>query len=148
MFTQSNKVKKDPVSESINLTFFHILRNFLKRIGGCANLSSIFLIWARYYLFTYFLENSSKQYILYFECVNLTYFFRILGNFLRRIGYQPVTNFPNGIWAGNNCFSKNRKQCIFYFECVDLTHFFRILGIFLRRIRCQPSLNFPNLSGQ
>jgi hypothetical protein len=25
------------------------------------------------------------------------FFFRILGNFLRRIGCQPVTNFPNGI---------------------------------------------------
>ena len=38
-----------------------------------------------------------QKYILYFECVDLTYFFRILGNFLRRIGCQPVTNFPNGI---------------------------------------------------
>ena len=39
-----------------------------------------------------------QKYILYFECVDLTSnFFRILGNFLRRIGCQPVTNFPNGI---------------------------------------------------
>ena len=60
-----------------------------------ANLSPIFLMEFERAIIT--LQKIVKQCIFYLECVDLTYFFRILGNFLRRIGCQPVTNFPNGI---------------------------------------------------
>ena len=107
-------------------------------------------------LFIYFLKNSSKQYILYFECVDLTYFFRILGNFLRRIGCQPVTNFPNGIDisdAGDilvgdshgNQFHvavyDRRGDLVSQFQCPQVNNqvFIRqclAMGIFIRRDAC------------
>ena len=75
-----------------------------------ANLSPIFLMELTFLTpFSIFPNYLQTIYILIFEKTrqnNLysTYnasiyhiFFRISGNFLRRIGCQPVTNFPNGI---------------------------------------------------
>ena len=104
-----------------------------------------------------FKKSSNNAYVFNFECVDLTFFFRILGNFLRRIGCQPVTNFPNGIDisdAGDilvgdshgNQFHvavyDRRGDLVSQFQCpqVNISGFypamFSLMGLFIRRNAC------------